>query len=147
MANHILMVLTNAIEGQDDEFNDWYNNRHLFDVVNLEGFVAAQRHRMDSPFAEGPQPLIHQYLAIYEIPEGQLDIAKKSLHEAIAKRNKALAEGLPTDFPRSEAMALDFAGYWFTQISDRVDEVAVESLLRAQILDRSEGTRFGTLSL
>ena len=41
MGRYMFLGLTNATEGRDDEFNDWYDNRHLPDVLAVEGFVAA----------------------------------------------------------------------------------------------------------
>jgi hypothetical protein len=32
MERYTFLVLTNAVEGTDDEFNDWYNNQHLKDL-------------------------------------------------------------------------------------------------------------------
>ena len=40
---NLLLVLSNAVEGKEDEFNDWYSNVHLHDGVKVPGFVAAVR--------------------------------------------------------------------------------------------------------
>ncbi len=37
MAKYNLIALTNPLEGRDDEFNDWYTNVHLADVLKLPG--------------------------------------------------------------------------------------------------------------
>ena len=39
VAKHLLIVMSNANEGQDDEFNDWYTNTHLGDIIALDGFT------------------------------------------------------------------------------------------------------------
>lgn len=65
MALYSLVVFTNPVEGQDHEYNEWYTNVHLPDVLNIPGVVGAQRFRRseiqrdDGPFPWG-------YLAIYE---------------------------------------------------------------------------------
>ena len=64
MARHMLVVLTNAAEGRDEEFNRWYNDVHLGDVLGIEGFVAAQRFELEE--MDGGKPS-HRYLALYEI--------------------------------------------------------------------------------
>jgi hypothetical protein len=46
MARHTFVVFTNPTEGQEDEYNDWYDNTHLSDVLKVEGFVAAQRFKL-----------------------------------------------------------------------------------------------------
>lgn len=108
MNTHALVVLTNARPGRDDEFNDWYTNRHLQDVLALDGFVAAQRWELvdTSP----PQEATYRYLAIYEVPEDQLERAQKAL---------AAASGTEV-LPRSDAMADQRERWWFTTITDRV---------------------------
>ena len=45
MAKYLLISLSNAVEGKEDEFNDWYTNRHMLDLLAVDGFVAAQRFR------------------------------------------------------------------------------------------------------
>src|SRR3546814_16369245 len=39
----LYIVLTNATPGDDEQFNDWYTNTHIPDVLAVPGFVAAQR--------------------------------------------------------------------------------------------------------
>jgi hypothetical protein len=66
MARHVFVVFTNPVEGKDASYNDWYDNRHLPDVLDVPGFVSAQRFRLsDTQRAAGPFPW--HYLALYEI--------------------------------------------------------------------------------
>lgn len=46
MPHHAYVVWSNPDAGRDDEYSDWYNNRHLADVVAVPGFVSAQRCRL-----------------------------------------------------------------------------------------------------
>lgn len=64
------VVLTNAVEGRDDEFNDWYSNVHLRDVLAIPGIVKAERFRLASAQRQPGQP--YGYLAIYEIETDDL---------------------------------------------------------------------------
>jgi len=65
MPRYKLLVLTNAAEGREGEFNDWYTREHLPDVLRVPGIVAAQRlRRTDTQRDAGPYPW--KYLAIYE---------------------------------------------------------------------------------
>lgn len=110
MPKHMLVVLSNAVEGRDDEFNDWYTNRHLDDVLQLEGMVAAQRFELDSG-EDGP----HRYLAIYEADD--LETAQRALDAARAERDRA-GNTEETLLYRSDAM--DSRGaWWFSAISER----------------------------
>jgi hypothetical protein len=65
MARHLLLVVSNPVEGRDEEYNRWYSERHLRDVVGVDGFVSAERYRVLSE--EGEKPLGGKYAAIYEI--------------------------------------------------------------------------------
>jgi hypothetical protein len=64
MSKYKLIVMTNAVEGRDSEFNDWYTNRHLADVVGVPGFASAQRLKLHSQVAGRFE---NKYLAIYTI--------------------------------------------------------------------------------
>jgi hypothetical protein len=70
MAKYVFVVLTNPVAGREDEFNAWYDNQHLPDVLKVEGFVAAQRFKLTP---EGDKPdAPHRYLALYEIETDDL---------------------------------------------------------------------------
>lgn len=57
------MVLANPRDGMEDEFNDWYENTHLDEVLATAGFTAAQRFRLEEQVGA---PSAHEYLALYE---------------------------------------------------------------------------------
>lgn len=63
MTRYKFLVLTNPKPGQDAEYNRWYDEVHLGDVVDVPGFVAAQRFRIeDAADFSG-----YRYLSIYDI--------------------------------------------------------------------------------
>jgi hypothetical protein len=70
MARYRLVVFTDAKEGQEDEYNEWYNNQHLRDIVALPGYVSAQRFRLHKPM-QGQFP--NKYLAIYTMDTDNVD--------------------------------------------------------------------------
>ena len=75
---HILLVLSNAVEGSDDAFNTWYTGTHLPDVLKVHGFSAAQRFRIsDTQMNDNATP--YKYLAIYEVDEEQLPAVRDAL--------------------------------------------------------------------
>lgn len=65
MTKHLFLVFTRPTPGREDEYNDWYDNEHLDDVLRVPGVTAAQRYRV-APMFTTPE-LVHGYLAIYEI--------------------------------------------------------------------------------
>ena len=79
MARHILLVLSNAAGGCDDEFNDWYTNVHLRDVLAVDGFVAAQRFRLADAQLQPDRPAPHRYLAVYEIEADDMSAPLQAL--------------------------------------------------------------------
>jgi hypothetical protein len=62
MAAYTLAVMTNAVEGRDAEFNEWYTNQHLGDVLRVPGFTAARRFKLSEGYSSP-----HAYLALYEM--------------------------------------------------------------------------------
>lgn len=60
MAKFKMLVLSNPVDGRDEEFNRWYDDVHLDDVFKVPGVVGAERFRFRS--GEG-----FKYLAIYEL--------------------------------------------------------------------------------
>lgn len=56
-----LVVLTNPVAGQEDDFNEWYDNVHLEDVLEVPGVVGAERFRVRS----GADTW--RYMAIYDL--------------------------------------------------------------------------------
>lgn len=72
MKRHALIVFSNPVPGRESEFNEWYSQRHIQDVLEVPGFLSAQRFRL----AQDDANAHWQYLAIYEfeaeLPEGVL---------------------------------------------------------------------------
>lgn len=73
-----LVVLTNAVEGKDAEFNDWYSRIHLPDVLGVPGIVRAERFEL-AGVQRTPQPLPYRYLAIYEIETDDLQLVSDEI--------------------------------------------------------------------
>ena len=60
MPAYQMIVLTNAVPGRDDEFNRWYDEIHLADVLKVEGVRSARRFRAVDSGA-------WRYTAIYDL--------------------------------------------------------------------------------
>jgi hypothetical protein len=63
MSKSILVVISSPTPGQEDEYNRWYTDQHLRDVLALPGFTAAQRFKLA---VSTPNGIPGSYLAIYE---------------------------------------------------------------------------------
>jgi len=120
MAKLLFVVLTNPVEGREDEFNEWYSGGHLEDVVAVEGFRAAQRFELIPSELGNVSPPPFKYLAIYE--------AEDAGEGTVERVEKALLAAAGTDaMPISKAMAVPQATWWFRSLTDRVVADAAES--------------------
>jgi hypothetical protein len=108
MTRPTFVVFTNPTEGREDEFNNWYDNTHLSDVLKVEGFVAAQRFKLAE--TDPPQEFPHRYLALYEVESDDLGYVTQALSEAGDSGAMFISESLD----RPEAIAK-----YFTPITDR----------------------------
>lgn len=95
MPHHAYVVLSNPVAGRDDEYNDWYTNQHLADVVAVPGFVSAQRFRLRDAAAEGAP--VQRYLAIYMLDTDDPE-------NAIAQLTKLVESG---EMNMSEAFSME----------------------------------------
>ncbi|MBI1179522.1 MAG: hypothetical protein GC201_03125 [Alphaproteobacteria bacterium] len=77
MSDHLLVAISSAQPGREDEFNAWYETVHMGEVLNLPGFVGARRYE---PAQEGDEPA--RYMAVYEI-EGDADVAMGALMDTV----------------------------------------------------------------
>jgi hypothetical protein len=82
MAKQILVVVSNPMPGQEDEYNRWYSEQHLDDVLRVPGIVAAQRFKLA---LDGAKSLPGPYLAIYEMETDDPAPDPKETFEALAK--------------------------------------------------------------
>ncbi len=84
---HVFVVLTNAKDGEDDVFNDWYTNAHVPDVLAVPGIVRAERFEISEAQMREDTP--YRYCAIYEIETDDLEGVMQEL------RNRAGTDAMP----------------------------------------------------
>jgi hypothetical protein len=75
----VLVVMTNAVAGKEDEFTDWYDNVHIPELLQVPGIVAAQRFNAE-PSADGQVPP-QAFLTLYEL-DGDVDKVWTAMREA-----------------------------------------------------------------
>jgi hypothetical protein len=61
----LFMVFSNAAEGQEDEYNRWYDERHIVDVLAIPGVTSGQRFRLDPHDEASASSPAHRHLAMY----------------------------------------------------------------------------------
>ena len=88
-----MVVFTNAVEGKDEEFNDWYQNTHLQQIVGIKSFVQAQRFRFNTnivPGAANPS----RYMAIYDIETDDINASLAAMAELGASGRMPLPDSM-----------------------------------------------------
>jgi hypothetical protein len=82
---YLHIVQTSPTPGREDEFNEWYENVHVPQILTLPDFVSGQRFRLlaQDPF-EGPR-----YLAVYEIETDDIAATLDTVRNTAPARTKS----------------------------------------------------------
>jgi hypothetical protein len=78
MTGYIQTVVTAPVVGREDEFNRWYDDTHLPEMLQVPGFVAGRRYTLTGPRA-ADRP---RFLAVYEIETDDLAATLQALSAA-----------------------------------------------------------------
>jgi len=83
---YVMLVFANPIPGREAEFNDWYTNTHMGDLVQLQGWIGAQRFRIVTTVQPRPTSAGygHGYLIIWDLEETEANAALSRMTAAIA---------------------------------------------------------------
>ncbi len=112
MQKYVFVVMTNARENRDEEYNDWCTNRHLPDMLRIPGFKAAQRFQLAKTQRKDP-PFPYKYMVHYEIETDDL-----------GKSIATLNEWSGTDkMPSTTSLHPDRLAYFFEPITKRMTRV------------------------
>jgi hypothetical protein len=126
MANHLLVITADAVEGANADLIDWYQNDHLADMTALAGVEAAQLYELE-PYLTGEGEVSpKRFLAIYEIPEERIEQARAALLLAREDRQPAVDAGRRPILPGTSYMAPGNTSSWFRPVTDRVENPTVD---------------------
>ena len=110
-----MLVLSNARPDVENEFNDWYSNVHIRQLVDrLEPIEAAQRFVLAGSHRDAPAP--YKYLAFYWIPEGKLAEAQAAMAWQGEERVAALAAGREPVIGRLDVFEGSPQAWFFSQL-------------------------------
>lgn len=110
MAKHVFVVMTNATGNRDAEFNKWYDNQHIPDVLRIPGIVAAQRFKISgAQLGDGTSQW--KYLALYELDTDDPGASLKELQARIGTPAMVMSDTLDMD---------SIGAFMFTPIGERV---------------------------
>jgi hypothetical protein len=103
----VLVVMTDPVPGEEDAYNEWYDDVHLAEVVKLPGVTSGQRF-VAIPSLRGQVP-VQRYMALYEF-EGDVEEALETLRRTQPDR--------PTSPALDQSTALT---YTFAAIGERLE--------------------------
>lgn len=112
---HFLLVLSNPVQGREEEFERWYRETHVPEMLQLPGFVACQRFGLSETQMGRSHPQRH--LALWEIETDNLAAVYDRLRSDMASGALADCEA----FDRTSAVS-----HTFTPIAERVTRSAVQ---------------------
>src|SRR5262245_59543716 len=81
---------------REDEFNRWYDEEHLPEMLACAGFTAARRYRLRDAGPIKAPASTPGYLAIYEVEADDLDAAMTAMR---ARPKGAVSDALSLDPP------------------------------------------------
>jgi hypothetical protein len=80
MSRFLFVVFTAPKEDREDEYNEWYDGRHLNDTVGVPGIVSGERFVLADVHSPGAD--LPKYLALYEIETDDIATIPRALEEA-----------------------------------------------------------------
>ena len=118
MADHLMMVLSNAKPEIEDQFNDWYTNVHIREIVDrLDPIDSAERFVLSGAHRDVATP--YKYLALYWIPEGKLAEAQAAMAWQGEERLEALAAGREPVINRIDVFEGMPQAWFFSPLGDK----------------------------
>jgi hypothetical protein len=98
MGRYVFVVYSNPVAGREQEYNDWYAQQHLQEMLACPGIVAARRLSLaERQIRDISEPF--NYLALYEIEtddlQGFIDELIKRARSGSIERSSALSDAAP----------------------------------------------------
>jgi hypothetical protein len=94
MQRYKFVVMSNPTEGRDEEYNDWYQNCHLPELLQLDGIVSAQRFQQTRNLREGES---YRYMVIYEIETDDIDAVIANLVQTAEAGQLTMSDAIDAD--------------------------------------------------
>jgi len=91
MPRYKMVVYSRPAPGREDEYNDWYQNVHLGELVALPGFVSARRYRHARNLVEGDA---YPYMSIYEVETDDIDAVLEALRTTAGRGELTMSDAI-----------------------------------------------------
>lgn len=90
----LYLVFSNPVDGREREFDEWYDNVHIRDVLATPGMVSARRYTLhETPLNETMGALSHRYLVVYEMADDPAAVMGR-IREAVASGQMKMHDAL-----------------------------------------------------
>jgi hypothetical protein len=80
---------------REDEYNDWYTNTHLPDVLEIPGITAARRFKASD--VAPPPDGAHEYCAVYELDVDDLNAVMPELAARFSDGRMRMSDAMEMD--------------------------------------------------
>lgn len=102
MPRYVFAVYSNPVEGREQEYLDWYANRHLDDLRACAGVISARHLTIADQQFTNVQPQQFKYLALYEVETNDVQLF---MHDVLTRIDTPR-------MPRSPALGERSAVLW-----------------------------------
>ncbi|MFC3172838.1 hypothetical protein ACFOD9_01085 [Novosphingobium bradum] len=89
MTAYSLVVYSKPVAGREDEYNDWYTNVHLGDVLKIPGITSARRYK-----AAAGQDQTNPYLALYNVETNDITALFTELSRRAAAGEMVISDAM-----------------------------------------------------
>lgn len=88
MESYCFIIITVGPDEEDDDYREWYEFQHVPDVLDVPGFISAQRFRLE----EEPENM-RRYLTLFEIETNDIDRVMATLRQRAGTSLMPLMKG------------------------------------------------------
>ena len=93
MTTHLLVALSNAVEGGEAEYDEWINGSHIPEMLSVPGFVAAQRYEATHEQRSAGAPPF-RFVTLYELDTADIGQTLSALAAAFPAMTKTTSSDL-----------------------------------------------------
>ncbi len=94
MARYQMVVMSDPVEGREAQYNRWYEDVHLPELLALEGICSARRLRCSRTLGERDA---YAYLVIYEIETDDIDGVLQNLVSTAMAGQFAMSDAIDSE--------------------------------------------------
>lgn len=93
-----MVVFTRPKAGREDEYNEWYQDVHLPEMLAFEGIVGAQRYKLSVRLSPGEA---EPYLSIYDIESDDAQAVAQAIQHAAENDLLTMSDAADLDFAQA----------------------------------------------